>query len=204
MIGCGSIVKKKLEAQLVAQKSSGPIDGPVSEEIRRYEKMSDLVVLALDTETGAEEMRDELIRLQKEHLITLSDAAVVVRQQDGHVQVKQAVSLVGAGALGGAFWGLLIGIIFWMPWLGMIIGAASGALVGKLSDVGVDDEFIKQVGSTIQPGNSALFLLVEKATPDKVMNDLKKFKNVKVLKTSLSQEQEDKLKAAFAAPDVKA
>jgi len=74
--------------------------------------MSDLVVLALDTETGAEEMRDELIRLQKEHLITLSDAAVVVRQQDGHVQVKQAVSLVGAGALGGAFWGLLIGIIF--------------------------------------------------------------------------------------------
>jgi len=80
-------------------------------------------------------------------------------------------------------------IIFWMPWLGMIIGAASGALVGKLSDVGVDDEFIKQVGSTIQPGNSALFLLVEKATPDKVMNDLKKFKNVKVLKTSLSQEK---------------
>ena len=166
--------------------------------------MSDLVVLALDTETGAEEMRDELIRLQKEHLITLSDAAVVVRQQDGHVKVKQAVSLVGAGAMGGAFWGLLIGIIFWMPWLGLIIGAASGALAGKLSDVGVDDDFIKQVGSTIQPGNSALFLLVEKATPDKVMIELKKFKNVKILKTSLSQVQEDKLKAAFAATDVKA
>jgi len=166
--------------------------------------MSDLVVLALDTETGAEEMRDELIRLQKEHLITLSDAAVVVRQQDGHVKVKQAVSLVGAGAMGGAFWGLLIGIIFWMPWLGLIIGAASGALAGKLSDVGVDDEFIKQVGSTIQPGNSALFLLVEKATPDKVMIELNKFKNVQILKTSLSQVQEDKLKAAFAATDVKA
>lgn len=166
--------------------------------------MSDLVVLALDTETGAEEMRDELIRLQKEHLIALSDAAVVVRQQDGHVKVKQAISLVGAGAMGGAFWGLLIGIIFWMPWLGMIIGAASGALAGRLSDVGVDDEFIKQVGSTIQPGNSALFLLVEKATPDKVMIELKKFKNVKILKTSLTQVQEDKLKAAFAATDVKA
>jgi len=166
--------------------------------------MSDLVVLALDTETGAEEMRDELIRLQKEHLITLSDAAVVVRQQDGHVKVKQAVSLVGAGAMGGAFWGLLIGIIFWMPWLGLIIGAASGALAGKLSDVGVDDEFIKQVGSTIQPGNSALFLLVEKATPDKVMIELNKFKNAQILKTSLSQVQEDKLKAAFAATDVKA
>lgn len=166
--------------------------------------MSDLVVLALDTEIGAEEMRDELVRLQKEHLITLSDAAVVIRQQDGHVKVKQAVSLVGVGAMGGAFWGLLIGILFWMPWLGMIIGAASGALAGRFSDVGVDDEFIEQVGSTVQPGNSALFLLVEKVTPDKVITDLMKFKNVKVLKTSLSQEQEDKLKAAFAAPDVKA
>lgn len=166
--------------------------------------MSDLVVLALDTEIGAEEMRDELVRLQKEHLITLSDAAVVVRQQDGHVKVKQAVSLVGVGAMGGAFWGLLIGILFWMPWLGMIIGAASGALAGRFSDVGVDDEFIEQVGSTVQPGNSALFLLVEKVTHDKVITDLMKFKNVKVLKTSLSQEQEDKLKAAFAAPDVKA
>ena len=166
--------------------------------------MSDLVVLALDTEIGAEEMRDELVRLQKEHLITLSDAAVVIRQQDGHVKVKQAVSLVGVGAMGGAFWGLLIGILFWMPWLGMIIGAASGALAGRFSDVGVDDEFIEQVGSTVQPGNSALFLLVEKVTTDKVITDLMKFKNVKVLKTSLSQEQEDKLKAAFAAPDVKA
>jgi len=166
--------------------------------------MSDLVVLALDTEIGAEEMRDEMVRLQKEHLITLSDAAVVVRQQDGHVKVKQAVSLVGVGAMGGAFWGLLIGILFWMPWLGMIIGVASGALAGRFSDVGVDDEFIEQVGSTVQPGNSALFLLVEKVTTDKVITDLMKFKNVKVLKTSLSQEQEDKLKAAFAAPDVKA
>ncbi len=166
--------------------------------------MSDLVVLALDTEIGAEEMRDELVRLQKEHLITLSDAAVVVRQQDRHVKVKQAVSLVGVGAMGGAFWGLLIGILFWMPWLGMIIGVASGALAGRFSDVGVDDEFIEQVGSTVQPGNSALFLLVEKVTTDKVITDLMKFKNVKVLKTSLSQEQEDKLKAAFAAPDVKA
>jgi uncharacterized membrane protein len=166
--------------------------------------MSDLVVLALDTETGAEEMRDELVKLQKDHLIMLSDAAVVVRQQDGHVKVKHAVSLVGNGALGGAFWGLLIGLIFWMPWLGLIVGAASGALAGKFADVGVDNEFIDQVRNTIQPGQSALFMLIERSTPDKVMVELKKFKNVKVLKTSLSQEQEDKLKAAFAATDVKA
>jgi uncharacterized membrane protein len=92
-----------------------------------------------------------------------------------------------------------------MPWLGVIIGTASGALAGKFADVGVDNDFIDQVRNTIQPGQSALSLLIERATPDKVIADLKKkFKNVKVLKTSLTQEQEDKLKAAFAATDVKA
>jgi len=166
--------------------------------------MSNLVVLAFDTETGAGEMRNSLLKLEKEHLIGLQDAAVIVRNKEGKVKVNQEVNMVGAGAMGGAFWGLLIGILFWMPWLGMIIGVASGALAGRFSDVGVDDEFIEQVGSTVQPGNSALFLLVEKVTHDKVITDLMKFKNVKVLKTSLSQEQEDKLKAAFAAPDVKA
>ena len=74
------------------------------------------------------QLRDKLVALQKQHLISLEDASVVVRRQDGKVKVKQAVSLVGAGALGGAFWGMLIGILFWMPWLGLALCAASGAL----------------------------------------------------------------------------
>ena len=165
--------------------------------------MSDLVVLAFDTETGAEEMRNELMRLQTQKIITLEDAAIVVRKQDGKVKVKQAVSLVGAGALGGAFWGLLIGLIFWMPWLGLAIGAASGAVAGGLTDIGVDDKFIKEVGETIEPGNSALFLLVSQSTPDKLEAELKGF-NASVLQTSLSKEQEDKLREVFAAHDVEA
>ncbi|UCC61723.1 MAG: DUF1269 domain-containing protein, partial [Anaerolineae bacterium] len=96
--------------------------------------MSNLVVLAFDTETGAEDMRLELVDLQKQKIITLEDAAVVVRKQDGKVKVKQAQSLVGAGALGGAFWGMLIGLIFWMPWLGLAAGALGGALGGALTD----------------------------------------------------------------------
>jgi hypothetical protein len=108
--------------------------------------MSDLVVLAFDSEDGAEQVRDVLAGMQQRHLITLADAAVVVRKQDGKVKVKQAVSLVGQGAVGGAFWGMLIGIIFWMPWLGMAMGALSGALGGALSDIGVDDKFIKGSG----------------------------------------------------------
>jgi uncharacterized membrane protein len=160
--------------------------------------MSDLVVLAFDTETGAEQLRDDLIQLQKEHLIGLEDAAVAVRHQDGKVKIKQVTSLAGTAALGGAFWGLLIGLIFFVPVFGLLVGAAAGALVGKSQDIGVDDKFIKEVGNTLQPGNSALFLLVNKVVPDKVQETLKKYKNVKIIKTSLSKEQEEKLQHAFA------
>jgi len=166
-------------------------------------KMSDLIVLAFDTEDGALQVRDKLVALQKQHLITLADAAVVIRRQDGKVKVKQAVSLVGAGALGGAFWGMLIGLIFWMPWLGMAFGALGGAIGGKFTDVGVDDNFIKQVGNTIEPGNSALFLLVTSATEDKVAEELQGIKAT-VLQTSLSNEQEAKLRDLFAADDIDA
>ena len=163
--------------------------------------MSDLIVLAFDTEDGALQLRDKLLSLQKQMLIQLEDAAVVVRRQDGKVKVKQLHSLVGAGALGGAFWGMLIGLIFWMPWLGLAIGAASGALGGKFSDIGVDDKFIKDVGNTIDPGNSALFLLVVSATGDKVLEQLEGTKAT-VLQTSLSKEAEAKLREHFAADDI--
>ena len=162
--------------------------------------MATMVVLAFKDETSAEQMRDKLVELQKLQLIKLADAAVVVRRQDGKVKVKQAVDLVGAGALGGAFWGMLIGLLFWAPWLGLAIGAASGALGGALRDYGVDDKFIKEVGSTIEPGHSALFLLVESWTEDKVMDEVKGFE-AKVLQTSLSKEDEAKLQAAFGAAD---
>ena len=165
--------------------------------------MSDLIVLAFKNETGASEMRDKLNQLQKQHLITLDDAAVVIRKPDGKVKVKQAVSLVGAGALGGAFWGMLIGVIFLMPWLGLAIGAASGALGGAFSDIGVNDDFIKEVGKTIKPGHSALFLLVRDVQEDKVLEDLKGF-DATLLQTSLSKEDDAKLREVFGAEDIDA
>jgi uncharacterized membrane protein len=159
--------------------------------------MSEMIVFAFDNETGAAELRDEMKELQKQHLLTLEDAAVVVRKPDGKAKVSQAVSLVGAGALGGSFWGLLIGLLFLAPWLGLAIGAATGAIAGKFTDVGIDDKFIEEVGETIEPGHSALFLLVRDVTPDKVIEDVKRF-NPTVLRTSLSQEDEAKLREAFA------
>ncbi len=162
--------------------------------------MSDLIVLTFKNETGAAEMRDTLVSLQKQKIVALEDAAVVVRRQDGKVKVKQAVNLVGAGALGGAFWGMLIGLLFWAPWLGLAIGTATGAVSGALTDVGVDDKFIKEVGEAIEPGNSALFLLVSEATPDKLEDELKKF-DAQVYQTSLSKEDEARLKATFGAEE---
>lgn len=162
--------------------------------------MTELIVLAFGTEGGAKEALGVLSHLQKQEFIKLSDAATVVRKADGKVKVKQAVDLVGAGALGGAFWGMLIGLIFLVPWLGLAIGAISGAIAGRLSDIGIDDKFIKEVGTTIEPGHSALFLLVERMTEDRVLPELQKFRPT-VLRTNLSAEDEEKLKAAFGASE---
>jgi uncharacterized membrane protein len=163
--------------------------------------MSNLIVLAFNTEDGAQRMLGEVDRLQKMQLLTLEDAATVVRHGDGKVKVKQAHSLVGAGAFGGAFWGMLIGLLFFAPWLGLAVGAITGALAGKYSDIGVDDKFIKDVSSRLQPGTSAIFLMVIDATPDRVLEDLRGIQGVTVLQTSLSREAEAKLREAFATPN---
>jgi uncharacterized membrane protein len=119
---------------------------------------------------------DETIHyLIKEELIDLKDVAVVIRKPDGKIKVKQATNLVGAGAFGGAFWGMLIGLFFWAPWLGLAVGAIDGAITGAMSDYGINDDFIKEVGATFKPGGSALFLLIAKWTEDKVLERLKKF-----------------------------
>jgi uncharacterized membrane protein len=158
--------------------------------------MADLIVIAFDDETTAGRLKDDLGQLQKEELIGLDDVVVVVRHEDGKIKIKQAVNLVGAGALSGSFWGLFIGILFWMPWLGLAIGAASGALGGKLSDIGIDDDFIKETSESIDPGSSAIFLLVRKSTPDKVAQRLEGYHG-KVIQTSLTDEQEAKLRESF-------
>lgn len=162
--------------------------------------MSNLIVLAFPDKEGAISMRDRLIELQKEHLIALDDAAVVIRDGDGKPKVKQLNSLVGAGALGGAFWGMLIGLLFLAPWLGMAFGALGGAIGGKFADVGIDDDFIKQVGDTIEPNTSALFLLVREATGDRVLEEVKDY-DATVLQTSLSTEDETRLREAFGSEE---
>lgn len=159
--------------------------------------MSNLVVIGFDDEHTAFKMRAELVKLQKEYLIDMEDVVVVTKDDKGKAKLHQAVNLTAAGAAGGTFWGMLIGMIFFNPLLGAAVGAGAGALSGKFSDIGIDDKFIKELGETITPATSAIFVLVRKATPDKVLEALKGFGGT-VLKTSLTADKEETLKAALA------
>ncbi len=156
--------------------------------------MSDLVVIGFDDEHTAFEMRAALVKLQKEYLIDMEDVVVVTKDEKDKVKLHQAVNLTAAGAVGGSFWGMLIGMIFLNPLVGAAVGAGAGALSGKLSDAGIDDKFMKELGKTFTTGSSALFVLVRKATPDKVLEQLKGFKGGKVLKTSLTADKEETLR----------
>lgn len=163
--------------------------------------MSDLIAIAYDDEYKAEEVRLTLIKLQKEHLIELEDAAVVVKNTEGKVKLKQAVDLTAAGAVSGGFWGLLIGTLFLSPILGAAVGAAAGAASGALSDIGVDDDFMKSLGETLKPGSSALFVLVRKVTPDKVLDEVAPYGGT-VLRTSLSKDEEAQLQEVLTSRGV--
>ena len=166
--------------------------------------MADLVVVAYDGEDTADQVLNKLRQLQKEYLIDLEDAVVVVRDKNGKVRIKQAVPLVSLSAVGGAAWGglfgLLIGILFLNPLLGWLTGAAmgagAGALSGALADYGISDDFIKELGQTLQPGTSAIFMLVRRVNTDKALPELAKFGG-RILRTSLSNEQEARLKRAL-------
>jgi uncharacterized membrane protein len=159
--------------------------------------MSTLVVIGYDNQFTAEEVRLKLRKLQREYLLDIEDAVVAVKDDAGKVKLNQAVNLTAAGALSGGFWGSLIGLIFLNPLLGLAVGAASGAVSGALADIGIDDNFMKELATTLKPGSSALFVLVRKATPDKVLEELAGTGGT-VLKTSLSHDDEARLQAALS------
>jgi uncharacterized membrane protein len=166
--------------------------------------MSELLVVGFDNPNDADRALTELARMKKEYLIDLEDAVVAIRDADGTVRIKQSVNLVGLGAasggLRGALWGSLIGLLFLNPLAGFtiggMVGVGSGALSGSMVDYGIDDEFIRSIGATLQPDTSALFLLVRKSQPEKVLAELSGFKG-RILRSSLSPEQEARLQAAL-------
>jgi uncharacterized membrane protein len=163
--------------------------------------MATLTVWKFDSADGAERALELLERLQKEELVHINDAAYV-SWPEGKKKPKteQLNSLKSAGALGGSFWGLLFGLIFFVPLLGMAVGAAMGALSGSMADVGIDDDFIRQVRENVTPGTSALFVMTSGAVVDKVVDEFRRT-GATLLSTNLSNEQEAQLREAFADAD---
>ena len=160
--------------------------------------MSTLIAIAYPDAQTAEEVRGVLIQATKEKLVDLQDAVVVEHRSDGKIKLHQAISTTGAGAAGGARWGGLIGLLFLAPLFGMAIGAASGAVAGKVTDAGVNDDFMKQLGAKMAPGTAALIALGSSNAPDKLLERLQPYGG-DVIQTSLDHEQEERLRSSLGA-----
>ena len=158
--------------------------------------MSELMVLGFENEATANEFGVKLAQLQKDMIVQLQDAAMVVRDPDGKPHVKHGSNLVGAGALGGAFWGMLFGLLFFVPFLGLAIGAGMGALFGKMGKTGINRQVLEQMGDAVPPGKAGWFLLISRMTEDKFLEAVQGTP-AKVVRTNLSHEDEEELKAAF-------
>lgn len=160
--------------------------------------MADLLVVSFPTEAQAEEVRTRLLAMQKEYLIELGDAVVAVKRPDGTVKLNQVFNPTAVGAASGALWGTLVGMLFLAPLIGTALGAGAGALSGKLTDVGINDAFMKEVAATLDAGHAALFLLIRKVTADKVLAEFRGI-GATVIRSSFDETKEAALREALAA-----
>ena len=164
-------------------------------DLTRHISMSNLIVIGFPKVEEAEQVRRELVTIQQQHLISLEDACVLEHGEDGHVHLKQAINLAAAGAVSGSFWGMLVGLLFLNPLAGLAVGAGAGAASGALSDIGINDQFLKELGETLPKGSAALALLVREGTPDRVVESLRKHApHARLVRTNLSHVDEDKLR----------
>jgi uncharacterized membrane protein len=159
--------------------------------------MSDLIAITYPTEQRAREVLSALQRMQQAHLLDLDDACHVTKDERGRIELHQSINTTARGALGGAFWGSLIGLIFLNPLLGLVAGTASGAVMGKLTDVGVSDQFMRELAADLQVGKSTLFVLVRRVTMDRFIEELARYGG-HIIHTSLSRELEERLRQALA------
>jgi uncharacterized membrane protein len=163
--------------------------------------MSSLVAIVFNDQTTAFEMRAALAKMRRQYLLTMEDAAVVTRDENGKVRLHEASSLTAAGAVHGAFWGMLLGLLFLNPLLGAAVGAGAGAIAGKFTNIGIDNKMMKDIGDSLKPGTSALFVLARRVTAEKVLDGLKEFAGKgRVFQTSLDKDDERALREALEAP----
>jgi uncharacterized membrane protein len=162
--------------------------------------MADLIVIGYDDEETADKAAAEVERLSSELVIEPEAVAVIRRDKEGKYHVSTTHHPVALGATWGMFWGALFGLIFFIPVFGLAIGAGLGALMGAITKAGIDRQFQQQVRDQVQPGTSALFLVVDKITPDKAIEALSKYGGT-VLKTSLTRDAERQIQEALHGPE---
>jgi len=162
--------------------------------------MSTLVAVLFEDDTTAFDMRAALMKMQKQYLIDIEDAVVVIKSQNGAIKLDQTINLTAAGAVGGGFWGMLIGLLFLNPFLGAAIGATAGAVSARFKDVGINDQMMRDLAQSFKPGSAALFVLLRRMTADKVLEGLKPFSGKgRVFQTSLNKDDEAALRASLEA-----
>ena len=162
--------------------------------------MSTLVAVLFEDDTTAFDMRAALMKMQKQYLIDIEDAVVVIKSQNGAIKLDQTINLTAAGAVGGGFWGMLIGLLFLNPFLGAAIGATAGAVSARFKDVGINDQMMRDLAQSFKPSSAALFVLLRRMTADKVLEGLKPFSGKgRVFQTSLNKDDEAALRASLEA-----
>ena len=153
--------------------------------------MSELIVFAFENETGAKELETRLVAAQADQQLRVNDAALVVRLEDGRPVLNHAANLVGRGSLGGIFWGFILALVFWTKWWGLSVG-------GALGDLGLDDDFVKEVGESVEKGHSALLILVEDGMVESALDKAGEY-NPQVMRTAFSKEDQKVLQTVFQA-----
>jgi uncharacterized membrane protein len=161
--------------------------------------MSQLLVFGVDSPQTAERVFELASDLDRQHLLELADAAWVERTPDKvrlHQSINTTAAGAGTGAASGALWGTLIGLLFLNPLAGLVVGAGvgagTGAVAGSLTDIGIRDDLIREIGETLQPGKAAVFFLARNATVDRVIEAIRPY-NPTVIQTNLSRDSEREL-----------
>ncbi|UCF28439.1 MAG: DUF1269 domain-containing protein [Chloroflexota bacterium] len=151
--------------------------------------MSELIAFIYDNEHGAKSFEGDLIAAQKDRGLNVGDAAVILRRDDGRPMLSHAVELVGRGSMGGMFWGFILALVFWARWWGLSVG-------GALGDLGLEDDFVKDVGDSVGKGHSALLALVDDEMVATVLS-VAESSNPRVMRTTFSTRDEQVLQTVF-------
>jgi uncharacterized membrane protein len=165
--------------------------------------MSELIVIGYDDHEKATAAYNEVMALQGDFVVDLRGLAIVTVDAEGKSHVETPQKIVGMSAASGALWGMLIGLLFFVPFVGLALGGLMGALFGKLGKTGVNEEFRSQVQSLLEPGKAAVVIMAAKITEDKFADRMKPYGGT-LLKTSLSDEDEKELAHELGATEAAA